>query len=86
MSGTMTMAEYEESDQWEKDLKQVDNAFSFHPATPENGEKHDEVREHCRFLARWIVSSHPPSRNRSLALTSLEEVMMRLNAAIATGA
>jgi hypothetical protein len=57
--------------------------FKFHPATPATGPKHDEVREKCRVLALWLAAALPPSRERSLALTSLQETMMWANAAIA---
>jgi hypothetical protein len=44
---------------------------------------HAEVSERTLHLARWLCSICPPGRNLSLALTALEEVRMRANAAIA---
>lgn len=61
----------------------VENDFSYHPATPITGPAHDEVRTLCRSLAHYLVDYLPPSREQSLALTSLEEVMHWSNAAIA---
>lgn len=57
--------------------------FSFHPATPATGPKHDEVRLKLRGVALWVLSNVPPSRERALALTALQEAMMWTNAAVA---
>lgn len=68
------------------DNAEIENRFSFHPATPETGPKHDEVRAQVRTLAHWVNENIADGRNKSLAMTALEDVMMRCNAAIATGA
>ena len=62
---------------------EVANRFSFHPATPATGAKHDECRDMHLAMARWINDSVPPGRHQSLALTALQESMMWSNAAIA---
>jgi hypothetical protein len=64
----------------------IDRAFSFHPATEETGPKHDAVREECKHLALWIERNIPPSRERSIALTHVQEAMWACNAAIAIDA
>lgn len=63
----------------------IDNRFAFHPATEENGRglQHDAVREMCRSLANDLNDLLPDGREKSLAITNLEEVMMWGNAAIA---
>lgn len=62
----------------------VNNDFMYHPnSTPEIGVLHEMVRDECAGLAHWLVDHTPAGRERSLALTSLEEVMFWSNAAIA---
>lgn len=61
----------------------LENRFSFHPATDETGEQHDVVRSDCRALAHHLNKFLPEGREKSLAITHLEEVMMWSNAAIA---
>lgn len=68
------------------DAKDLENRFSFHPATDDKvAKKHEAVRSECWSLARYLVEHTPPGRNQSLMVTALEEVMFRANAAIATG-
>jgi hypothetical protein len=63
---------------------QINHNFNFHPATTEEKRnEHGSIREECRGLANFIVSKVDPSRERSLALTKLEEVMFWANAGIA---
>ena len=42
-----------------------------------------DINDKTRELAQFIMERVPPSRNLSLALTALEDVRMRSNAAIA---
>jgi hypothetical protein len=57
--------------------------FSFHPSTAATGPKHDEVRLKHRGVALWVLANVPPSRERALAITALQEAMMWANAAVA---
>jgi len=57
--------------------------FSFHPATVATGPKNDEVRLKYRGIALWVLANVPPSRERALAITALQEAMMWTNAAVA---
>jgi hypothetical protein len=57
--------------------------FRFHPATPDTGPVHDTVRAEHQGLAEFILSTVPPGRHQSLALTALQESMMWCNAAVA---
>jgi hypothetical protein len=57
--------------------------FAFHPANTETGPKHNRIRELCLILAADINGIVPEGREKSLAITKLEEVMMWSNAAIA---
>lgn len=58
--------------------------FAFHPAdTDEKRIGHEAVRRNCMNLAQWLDANVPDSREKSLAITHLEEVMFWSNAAIA---
>lgn len=59
------------------------NRFSFHPATETTGPQHDSVRGNCMELAMTLNANLPEGREKSLAITKLEEVMFWSNAAIA---
>lgn len=64
-----------------EDLK---NRFSFHPAIAEETKlAHSRIRSFCHHLAKEINDTVPDGREKALALTKLEEVMMWANAGIA---
>jgi hypothetical protein len=67
----------------EPDTAEVVNRFVFHPAAGVTGVLHENVRFRHRELALWILTAVPDCRERSLALTALQESMMWCNAAIA---
>ncbi len=58
--------------------------FLYHPPmTDQRRLEHELVRANCLFLAEFIDASLPEGREKSLALTKLEEVMFWANAALA---
>lgn len=60
------------------------NRFAYHqPGSQDVIEAHGSTRLACLELARKVVSSCPPSRETSLAVTAIEDAMMWANAAIA---
>lgn len=64
--------------------RDIDNRFEFHPATDdEKRNAHTSVREHCLALATFLNESLPDGREKSLAITHLEETMFWGNAALA---
>lgn len=64
--------------------QELANRFAYHPPkTPEVGEAHSAVRTACFELAAKIVALTPEGREKSLAITKIEEAMMWANAAIA---
>jgi hypothetical protein len=66
------------------DPKDVEHRFAFHAATTdEKRDAHTSVRQACRRLADFINESVPDGREKSLAITHLEEVMFWGNAALA---
>jgi hypothetical protein len=67
----------------EADLK---HRFQFHPADQQNtADAHEEIRASCLRLAGTINELAPDGREKSTAVTKLEEAMMWANAAIARG-
>ncbi|WP_336759415.1 Acb2/Tad1 domain-containing protein [Paenibacillus sp. USHLN196] len=63
--------------------QQIENNFMYHKADEVKGNKHDAVRAECKELAYAFDELLPNSREKSLAMTKLEEAMMWANAAIA---
>lgn len=65
-------------------IEDLENRFAFHPAktlTTQNA--HGSVRNQCLVLAKYINETVPEGREKSLAITHLEEAMMWANAGIA---
>lgn len=64
-----------------QDLK---HRFQFHPADAENTKRaHEDVREAMLNAALEVNELLPDGREKSLAVTALEEAMMWANAGIA---
>lgn len=64
----------------------IENRFAFHPASDEEKrDAHTSVRQNCRALADFLNEKLPDGREKSLAITHLEEVMFWGNAALARG-
>lgn len=65
-------------------LEELANRFDFHPATtPQRQAAHQSVREDCHELAVALNDVLPEGREKSLAITNLEQVMFWANAALA---
>jgi len=67
----------------ERLAKQIENAFTYHPPHGSQVERYGLIRGQGRTLADTLAKLCPESRELSLALTKLEEVVMWANAAIA---
>jgi hypothetical protein len=62
----------------------IENRFAFHAATDqEKRDDHTSVRAHCRELADFLNELLPEGREKSTAITKLEEVMFWGNASLA---
>ena len=61
----------------------LDNIFKHHPPNPHQRETYEHLREMGKCLARTILKAAPDCRERSLALTKIEEAIMWANASIA---
>ena len=57
--------------------------FTYHPPLPGQPEKYERLRAFAHEFAKDIVDLAPECRERSLALTKVEEAVFWVNAAIA---
>jgi len=63
--------------------RDLDKRFTYHPPKPGQLGRYVAMRDQAKALAELICGQVPPSRERSLALTALEESVMWANAGIA---
>lgn len=64
-------------------IEDINNRFTYHAPDAQDVEIHQNIREQCRTLALHLNLVLPEGREKSLAITHLEEVMYWSNAAIA---
>ena len=63
--------------------QKIESAFTYHTPKPGHPEMYTEIREKAKELAYLIDEISPDSREKSLAMTKLEECVMWANAGIA---
>lgn len=63
--------------------EQIDNTFTYHKSFGSQTERYEELRLIARDLAHNINRHCPESREKSLALTNLQQAIMWANASIA---
>ena len=61
----------------------IENSFSYHAPKDDQAERYEAIRKAGKEMAWVIFSLTPTSREQSLSITALEEVVMRANQAIA---
>jgi hypothetical protein len=62
---------------------QLDNNFMYHAPKPGQPEKYEIIRSTAKALAELINEACPDSREKSLAMTNLEQAIFWANASIA---
>lgn len=77
---TQCEAKYKLTEEMEK---RISNSFVYHSPKDNQPERYTTIREFACDLATLICQSCPDSRERSLALTKLEEAVMWANSSIA---
>lgn len=65
------------------DHADIENRFRYHPPAGAKVTRHEGMRDACRLFALHLNDELPEGREKSLAITKLEEVMFWSNAAIA---
>ena len=63
--------------------KDLEKRFTYHPPKDGQPEEYTDLRGHAFNLSMTINALCPDSREKSLAITKLEEAVMWSNAAIA---
>ena len=63
--------------------EQLDNNFRYHAPKPGQQEKYVTLRDEAKALAMKINEACPDSREKSLAITNLEQAIFWANASIA---
>jgi hypothetical protein len=63
--------------------EQIENTFTYHPPFGTQTQRYQDLREEARTLAKLIQEACPESREKSLALTELQQAVMWANASIA---
>lgn len=63
--------------------KQIEKAFTYHAPHDDQPERYEALRSKAKELAYLIDDLCPDSREKSLAMTKLEESSMWANASIA---
>ena len=63
--------------------EQIDNIFTYHKPFGDQPERYQDLREAGKMFAKVLNNMCPESREKSLALTSLQQTVMWANAAIA---
>lgn len=74
------MAKYS-VDGWKNE--DIDRAFTYHAPKDDQPARYVMLRDKAKELALEIIKHTPQSREQSLAITKLEEVVFWANAAIA---
>jgi hypothetical protein len=69
----------------EQVAKQIRGAFTYHPPHGDQVQRYSAIRDQARVFSKFLSENCPHGRELSLALTSLEQVVMWANAAIARG-
>ncbi|MGE4197661.1 MAG: hypothetical protein AB7G11_11120 [Phycisphaerales bacterium] len=64
-------------------LERIENDYTYHPPFGDQAERYVAIRAKAKDMALFLAATCPPSRELSVALTNLDEVVMWSNAAIA---
>jgi len=74
------MSKYEIGDD---EIRRLEKDFTYHPPKADQVPRYEAVRDLAKAFAGVLMMNCPPSRERSLAMTALEEAVMWANASIA---
>lgn len=63
--------------------ERIENDFTYHPPSGDQAERYGAIRSAAKDFALFISGNTPASREQSVALTNLDQVVFWANAAIA---
>ena len=63
--------------------EQIENTFTYHRPFGNQPQRYEDIRNEAKSLAKTIQEACPESREKSLALTNLQQAVMWANASIA---
>ena len=66
-----------------EDSNRLNNNFTYHAPFGDQSQRYGDIRDAAKAYATSLMQNCPPSRELSLALTKIEEVVFWANAAIA---
>jgi hypothetical protein len=64
-------------------ITDIDNRFVYHGPKADQHKRYEDIRKNALAFAKLINEACPDSREKSLAITALEEAVMWANASIA---
>lgn len=64
-------------------IEEIANRFTYHAPKDDQPKRYEEIRAKAMLFALEVFGSCPESREKSLAMTKIEEAVMWANAAIA---
>lgn len=67
----------------EEEAKRLEKDFTYHPPKETQPPRYEEIRAKAKEFAEMLLLDCPRSRELSLALTKLDEVVFWANASIA---
>ena len=62
---------------------EIEKNYTYHAPKDDQPERYEKIRFKAKMLAAYINENCPESREKSLAMTKLEEAVMWANASIA---
>lgn len=65
------------------EYERIENNFKYHAPSGDQPYKYDAIRSKIKELAYMLSDECPDSREKSVAMTKLEEVMFWANASVA---
>lgn len=63
--------------------EQIQNTFTYHKPFGDQPQRYEQIRADAKVMALTIQECCPESREKSLALTNLQQAVMWANASIA---
>jgi hypothetical protein len=64
-------------------VSELENRFTYHAPTGDQFDRYEQLRSYALHFAELVHAYTPDSRERSVALTKIDEAIMWANAAIA---